>query len=97
MQEHLWVACKGLLVSLAWGLILVWIFALSFLSMCRLYPLDRGCAFVWPVHISRETEAMGRACSQCLVTGPLTVVKTCGEAKAQASPGYRALSSGSDP
>lgn len=39
---------------------------------------------------------MGRACSQCLIAGPLTVVKTCGELK-QAAPGCRALGSSSDP
>ena len=43
-----------------------------------------------------EMKAMGRACSQCLIAGPLTVVKTCGELT-QAAPGCRALGSSSDP
>ena len=45
---------------------------------------------------SREIEAVGRAGSQCLVSGSLTVVRTCREV-AQAAPAYRALESCSDP
>ena len=40
---------------------------------------------------------MGKACSQCLVAGPITVASTCGEVGVQAAPGCRALESGSDP
>ena len=52
------------------------------------YPPARGCEGVWPVHASREMMPMGRASSQCLVAGPLTVVKTYMEV-AQADPGKR--------
>lgn len=41
-------------------------------------------------------EAVRKACSQCLVAGPLTVVRTLGEV-AQAAPCCRALATGSDP
>ena len=41
-------------------------------------------------------EAVGRVYSQCLVAGPLTVVRTHWEV-VQAAPGYRALGSGRDP
>ena len=41
-------------------------------------------------------EAMGRTSSQCLVTGPLTVVRTLDEV-VQVAPGFKALGSGSDP
>ena len=34
-----------------------------------------GGAGVWPVYVSQEMEAMGRCCSQCLVAGPLTVMR----------------------
>ena len=40
------------------------------------------------MHASREMMPMGRASSQCLVAGPLTVVKTYMEV-AQADPGKR--------
>jgi len=53
------------------------------------------CAGLWPACDSREMEAMGRASSQCLVAGPLTVARTCREV-AQASPGFRALGHGND-
>ena len=39
---------------------------------------------------------MAQARSQCMVTGPFTVAKTCREV-AQAAPGCKAMSSGSDP
>ena len=39
---------------------------------------------------------MLRACSQCLVAGPLTVARTHREVVAQAAPDCRALGSGSD-
>ena len=45
---------------------------------------------------SWELEAMGRACSQCLVAGLLTVARTHREV-ALVAPGFRALGSGSDP
>ena len=45
---------------------------------------------------SREVEAMGRASSQCLVAGPLTVARTCVKV-AQAAPSCSALGSDSDP
>ena len=41
-------------------------------------------------------EAVGRASSQCLVAGPLTVVRTYGKV-AQAAPSFRVMGSGSDP
>ena len=70
---------------------------LSLSSVCAgCYPLDEGCATVWPALSSRKMEAMGRACSQCLVARPLTMVRTCGKV-VQAAPGCRALASGSDP
>ena len=39
---------------------------------------------------------MPRASSQCLVAGPLTVVRTYGKV-AQAAPSFRVMGSGSDP
>ena len=45
---------------------------------------------------SREVEAMGRASSQCLVAGPLTVARTCVKV-AQAAPSCRAPGSDTDP
>ena len=45
---------------------------------------------------SREMEARGRASSQCLVAGPLTVARTSGKV-AQAAPSCRALGSGDAP
>ena len=46
---------------LAWVLLLVLVLAV-FSSLCAgCYPLDRGYAGVWPMHASREMEAMGRA------------------------------------
>ena len=70
---------------------------LSLSSVCAgCYLLDRVCAGVQLARVSKEREAVGRACSHCLVAGPLTVVRTCGE-MAQAAPGCRALGSGSDP
>ena len=45
-------------------------------------------AGVWTVSVAREIEAMGRASSQCLDAGPLTVVRTCEEV-AQAAHGCR--------
>ena len=48
------------------------------------------------MHASREMESMGRAGSQCLVAGPLTVARTHGKV-VQASPSFRALRSASDP
>ena len=44
----------------------------------------------------QEMEAMGRASSQCLVAGPLTMGRACGEV-VQVAPSCRALVSGSDP
>ena len=55
------------------------------------YPLDRV-----DVSTSREMEAMGRASSQCLVAGSLTVAKPCGKLAETAS-SCKALGSGSDP
>ena len=49
-----------------------------------------------PECVSREKEAMGRASSQCLVAGLLTVAMTCRKV-AQAIPSCRALGSGNDP
>ena len=66
-------------------------------SVCTgCFPLDNGCAGVGSVCASRDMEAMGRACSQCLVAGFLTVTRTHGEL-VQAAPSCRALRSGSDP
>ena len=48
------------------------------------------------MHASREMEGMGRASSQGLVAGPLTVARTHGN-KAQVLPHCRALGSNSDP
>ena len=62
MQEHPWVFCEGLLF---WGerrgLFLVWMLAVSFLSMCRLLSLDAECASLGLVCASIEMRAMGRA------------------------------------
>ena len=44
----------------------------------------------------RENEAKGRASSECLVAGLLTVARTCRKV-AQATPSYRALGSGNEP
>ena len=75
MQECPWVACEGLPFFLACGLLLVWM--PSFSSVCAgSYPLDRYCAGVCPVLAFREMRAMGMACSQCLLSGPLAVVRT---------------------
>ena len=71
MQEHPWVVCKGLLCVCVLGvggsLLLIWMLVISFLSVCRLLS---------PLCAAREMEAVGRACSQCLVAGPLTSVRT---------------------
>ena len=48
------------------------------------------------MHASREMEGVGRASTQCLVAGSLTVTRTHGKV-AQAAPSCRALGSGSDP
>ena len=68
----------------------VWTLAVSFLSVWRLISPWEGA-----VHASREMEAMGRASSQCLVAGPLTVARTHRKV-VQATPSCRALGSGSD-
>ena len=47
------------------------------------------------MNASREMEAMGRASIQCLVAGPLSVARTCGN-MAWAASNYRALGSDSD-
>ena len=46
-------------------------------------------------HASREREAVGRACSQCLVAGPLTVARTHRKVE-QAAFGCSAPGSGND-
>ena len=63
--------------------------AVSFLSVSRVLPL---CYYMC-VCASKEIESLGWDSSQCLVAGPLTVVRTHREA----TPGCRALESGSDP
>ena len=60
------------------------------------YPLDMGCAGVRPVVATREMEATGRASSQCLVTGPLTMARIH-TVVTHATPGCRTLGNGSDP
>ena len=62
-----------------------------FWSGCLLYlsSVCTGCyrhAGVQLALASREMEAMGRTNSQCMVSGPLTVARTCGEVE-QASLG----------
>ena len=52
--------CEGLLFTFG---MMVWVLAFSLLSVCRPYA-------------SREMEAVGRASSQCLVAGPLIVIRT---------------------
>ena len=57
---------------------------LSLSSVCAgSYPLDRGCAGAWPIHVSRKVEAMGGSWSLGLWL--------------QAAPGCRVLCSSSDP
>ena len=53
-------------------LLLVWMLTLSFLTVSKFLPLDRGCVIV------TKMVAMGRASSQCFPR-PLSVVRTCGE------------------
>ena len=73
---------------------MVWMLALS--SVCAAsYPLDRDVLVYGLMCVAREMEAMGRACSQCLVAGPLIVTRTCGEVTQVAS-SCRALGSSSD-
>ena len=50
--------------------------------------LSPGCSVCFG-----EKEAMGRASSQCLVTGLSTVARTCRKVE-QATPSYRAMGSG---
>ena len=52
------------------------------LDACCLFPqcVQAVIPLTGVVHASREMEAMGRAGSQCLVAGPLTVVRTHREA-----------------
>ena len=65
-----------------------------YFPMCAgCYPLDRGCAGVWPVYASREMVAVFSTSSQYLGAGPLTVVRTHRET----APSFRSLGSGSDP
>ena len=67
--------------------------------MLSLSPVCAGYypyAGVQPAQASREMQTMDRAGRQCLVTGPLTVLRTHGEV-VEAAPGCRALGSGSDP
>ena len=54
------------------------------------YPLDRV------LHVYRKMEAVGRASSQCLIAGPLTVARTHRKL-VQTSSSCQALRSGSDP
>ena len=75
MQKHPWVACEGLLLFLAWGLLLFWTLAMC--SGCN--PLDRSCAGVRPTLASQKMQAIDRASSQCVVPRPLTGVRTHGE------------------
>ena len=57
------------------------------LDACCLFPqrvqaviLLIGVVLIYgPEHVSRETEAMGRVSSQCLVAGPLTMSRTGGK------------------
>ena len=63
---------------LACGLLLVWMLTVSFLSVCRFISLIGVVLGICPACTCRDMEAMGRASSQCLVAGPLTVVRTCG-------------------
>ena len=73
-------------------LFLVWEFGILLslsLVQAGFYPQGAEC-------ISREREAMGRASSQCLVTGHLTVARTRRKV-AQATPSCRALGSVNEP
>lgn len=77
----------------AYYLFLVWGFGclLSLFSVCAgCYPLDRVLH-----ELPGRWEAMSRASSQCLVTGPLTVARTHRKV-VQAAPSCRALGSGSE-
>ena len=61
------------------------------------FSLDAFCLFPQCVQaVISLVEGVGRDCSQCLVTGPLTVERTHRDV-AQAAPGGRALGSDSDP
>ena len=59
------------------------------------YFVRASFLFQGAVRASMEMEAMGRASSQCLVAGPLTVARTCRK-MVQAVPSCRALGSDSD-
>ena len=98
MQEHPWVFCEGLLGFFGEGDEgCFWFGSLLFpSSVCAGYcPSDRRCGGIWPMHASWEMEAMGRACSWCLVAGPLIVERTHRKVE-QAAFGCSAPGSGND-
>ena len=66
---------------------MVWVLAISFLSLCRLLSLCWCC---------QGDEAVYGALRQCLFAEPLRVAVTCVEV-AQATPVCRAVGCGSDP
>ena len=69
---------------------------MSLSSVCaRYYHFYREHDGVWPASSSKEVDEMGRTCSQCLVAGHLTLVRTPWEV-VQATPSCRALGSNSD-
>ena len=84
MQEYSFVFLGGVTIY----------FWCGSLSICclflqsRLVLQDAQCVF-------KEKEAMGRASSQCLVTGFSTAARTCRKV-AQASPSCRALGCGNE-
>ena len=82
MWEHPWIACVDLL--LFWHECYFWFRCLlSLSSVCAgSYPFDRRCAGTWPAHAPKEVHALGGACRQHLVAGPLTVSATPEEVEA---------------
>ena len=90
MQEYPWVACVGLLFFEAWGLLLVWMLAVSFFRVFRLFSPSWGLAVAWPMCASG-----GRGSGYCLVTRPLAVMTIHG--KVEAVGWLQALGNGSEP
>ena len=75
---------------------MVWMFAVSFLSVCRLLSPSQGDYWCMACVFFQGDGTMDRAHSQCLVAGPLTLSRTYREV-VQAAPGCRVLGSGRDP